>query len=173
MVRARRKNNPCGSSYVYITYVAASHYGNRGNCANPPYACLDVDVTDGFGPETITITQMLAGNYRYTVNNYSGESPLDQSGARVDVYISNSLAQSFSVPAGSGDNWTVFDLNGTTITPINTIGSGQITSRIPNGPGIRPSRIPTSSPAVSSSRNDNALIADAIQRHPKRQRSRR
>lgn len=46
----------------------------------------------------------------------SDDLSLSQSGAVVNVYISNMLMQSFAVPAGAGSFWTVFELNGSTIT---------------------------------------------------------
>jgi adhesin/invasin len=138
----------------------------RGSYRRSPFACLDVDDIDGFGPETMTITQVLPGTYRYTVHNFSQEAALDQSGARVDVYINNLLARTFNVPAGVGIYWTVFDLNGATITPINTIGNGPVTTRIPVGTGISASRIPAPK-SVSAPLNDNDLIAEYVRLHPK------
>ncbi len=138
-------------------------YFSQGNCTRRPYACLDVDVTSGNGPETITITQQLPGTYRYAVHNYSGSPNIDVSGARVDVYINNALAQSFSVPQGNGRYWTVFELDGTIITPINTIGNTQINSRTPIDGGVSASRTPS-----AGVHDDIALITEARRTHPKR-----
>lgn len=142
-------------------------YGSSGSCTSAPFACLDRDVTGGFGPETMTISQVLTGRYRFSVNNYSrgGLTDLSNSGARVDVYISNVLAQSFSVPAGSGYDWTVFDLDGSTITPINSVGGANRTN-IPLPSGISASRAPSANGA--SARDDSAIIAEAIRKNPKR-----
>ena len=142
-------------------------YGGRGNCSAPPYACLDNDVTSGFGPETITITQQLVGRYRYSVNQYSNDAPIAQSGARVDVYIGNTLMQSFSVPAGTGRDWTVFDLDGTTITPINTLG-GANRALIPSSGAPSASRIPLPS---SGAADDNAIMDRLSKSRPKGSRS--
>ena len=142
-------------------------YSNRSNCSASPFACLDQDVTSGFGPETVTITQITSGTYYYSVNNYSGNGPLSQSGARVDVYVNNALAQSFFVPSGSnGSTWNVFSLNGTVITPINTYGS-VLTSRTPIVPGVSASRIPSTQSATVLPRTDAELIAEMVRRHPK------
>ena len=144
------------------------YYGSRGNCSASPFACLDQDVTSGFGPETMTITSVLPGIYRFTVNKYSGNGPLEQSGARVDVYIDGLFRQSFSVPAGSGNNWTVFELNGNQLTAINTIGNQAITSRTPLGPSVAGSRAPIGSAArAPTAPDDIALINEAIRRNPK------
>lgn len=100
------------------------YYGNRGSLTSSPYAYLDVDDVSSYGPETITITQQSAGTYRYSVHNYSyWNGNLSTSGGRVRVYSGSSQIAEFNVPNGSGGIWTVFELNGGTLTPINTVGS--------------------------------------------------
>ncbi|MDB4913275.1 MAG: hypothetical protein JWM95_919 [Gemmatimonadetes bacterium] len=135
-------------------------YGNRSNCLESPYACLDQDVTGGYGPETITIARPTTGTYHYSVNQYSGDGSLGTSGARVDLYINNALARSFSVPAGSGRNWTVFDLDGTTITTINRLdgSNSNSESRVPSAARIRSS---------AGATLDAARIEDLKRSHPK------
>lgn len=78
-------------------------------------AMLDVDNTTGYGPETITITRKHAGErYVYAVHNYSdGTNPnsdrLSKSGAKVFVYVGQSLIKTYYVPTGAtGNLWTVF-----------------------------------------------------------------
>jgi uncharacterized protein YfaP (DUF2135 family) len=44
---------------------------------------LDFDVQNGFGPETITLHQMMAGQYKLLINKYSGSNSLRTSGATV------------------------------------------------------------------------------------------
>ena len=44
---------------------------------------LDFDVTNGFGPETITLHQMMAGQYKLLINKYSGTNSLRTSGATI------------------------------------------------------------------------------------------
>jgi hypothetical protein len=144
------------------------YYSTKGSCTTAPFACLDLDDVDGNGPETVTITQQLPGPYRYVVHHYSGSPGLSLSGGRVDVYINNALAQTFSVPTGNGVYWTVFELNGTIITPINTIGNSNSSARIPIGGGISPSRIPTSGSGSGSARDDVARVVDDVRIHPKR-----
>jgi uncharacterized protein YfaP (DUF2135 family) len=116
-------------------------YTQTGNCAQSPNATLDVDVVNGTGPETITICTQRTGVYRYIVNNFSANSDgvnavsttLANSSAHVDLYINNAFVRTFNVPGGAGSVWTVFDLNGSTITPINTITAGPWTSNLPSG----------------------------------------
>jgi hypothetical protein len=105
------------------------YYRSRGsrNLDNVPYAYLDRDDTSSFGPETITIGQLLSdtnNNYRYSVHNYSGgSSALSQSGARVEVYgDGNQLLSTFNVPNQAGTLWTVFEINEFgMVIPINNI----------------------------------------------------
>jgi hypothetical protein len=105
------------------------YYGSRGNCTASPFACLDFDVTSGFGPETITIERQFRGVYRYSVDRYSGSGTIATSSARVDVYVSGQLARSFTPPPGDGDVWNVFELANGQITPINTYNAVMSTAR--------------------------------------------
>jgi hypothetical protein len=42
---------------------------------------------------------------------------------QVKVYQASGLVASFNIPANQGGTlWTVFELNGTNITPVNTFG---------------------------------------------------
>lgn len=50
-----------------------------------PAARLDVDVTNGFGPETVTVTRFDRGTYKFYLKNFSGDRPLKDT-ARVVVY---------------------------------------------------------------------------------------
>ena len=86
---------------------------NEGTDAN-----LDVDDTDSYGPETVTISKKHFGeSYIYAVQDYSNKglpnsNYLSASKAKVFVYVGSSLVRSYSVPAGKrGNIWTVFKLN--------------------------------------------------------------
>ncbi|NPR65071.1 tetratricopeptide repeat protein [Escherichia coli] len=81
-------------------------------------ANLDVDDTDSYGPETVTISKKHFGeSYIYAVQDYSNKglpnsNYLSASKATVFVYVGSSLVRSYSVPAGKrGNIWTVFKLN--------------------------------------------------------------
>ncbi|HOP46388.1 MAG TPA: IPTL-CTERM sorting domain-containing protein [Desulfobacteraceae bacterium] len=92
-----------------------------------PGANLDLDDTDSFGPETITITQRASGTYRFYVHDFtncksSTSQGLSNSGALVKVYFGSGEPPAvFSVPAFPGTVWHVFDLDGDTgeVTPVN------------------------------------------------------
>lgn len=93
-------------------------------------ASLDVDDTDGFGPETVTIYNFRNGMYRFSVHNYStqssdGAAGIFSSPTKVEVYDGTGLLKRYNAPAStSGNTWRVFEINvnGTskTITDINT-----------------------------------------------------
>lgn len=101
-----------------------------GSDAAPPWANLDVDDTDSFGPETITITQQAEGTHIYAVHNFSdalttpdgdpvARMALANSGAHVVVYDASGPIAEFTVPNQEGTLWTVFTLNDGVITPVN------------------------------------------------------
>ena len=103
-------------------------YYNRGNLTSAPFAQLDIDDTSGFGPETITITQVLPGRYTYYVYNYSGSPLLETASAKVEVFRGSTRIATFDVPNEAGRIWTVFTMDGTTIVPINHVSDGVETS---------------------------------------------
>ena len=104
------------------------YYGLTGDSLAYPFATLDQDVTSGYGPETVTIHQQLAGQYAFVVHDFTTGSDstslaLANSTARVDVYQNNQLVQSFTVPSSPGTLWYVFTLSGTVITPLNVVNN--------------------------------------------------
>jgi hypothetical protein len=112
------------------------YYSDQGNATAEPFATLDVDETDGFGPETITLVQQRNGVYRYSVHDYSNSdlnpsSALAASGARVDLYLGGALVHTWFVPNQPGTLWTVFELNGATVTPVNSMTYAVDPSTIP------------------------------------------
>lgn len=87
---------------------------------------LDVDDTDSYGPETVTILQQLPGLYRYSVFDFSNRSSnpsstLATSEAKVTVYRDNALPLQFFVPNQPGTLWTVFTMENGAITPVNSM----------------------------------------------------
>ncbi|BES84123.1 hypothetical protein PEC302107_25660 [Pectobacterium araliae] len=98
-------------------------------------ANLDVDDTDSFGPETITIDKKYLGeSYIYAVHDYSNgdkaNSPaLSASSAKVFVYVGSSQVRSYSVPLNKvGNIWTVFHLNPNgDFEDINAVGEADFT----------------------------------------------
>ncbi len=107
------------------------YFGDEGSATNPPYAILDHDETNGYGPETITISQFYTGRYKYYVHRYSSDASLTTSRAVVQIYGASGLLSTFQVPTtGSGDYWYVCDIDGATraITPVNMIQTSEVAS---------------------------------------------
>lgn len=92
-------------------------------------ANLDIDHTDGYGPETITLERKHAGDtYVFAVHDYTDRAhpettALSSSQAKVFVYVGQSLVRSYYVPANQqGNLWTVFRINGNgDFQDINTL----------------------------------------------------
>ncbi len=81
---------------------------------------LDVDDVDGYGPETISISETEDGTYSYYVHDFtnkesSSSADLSNSGAYVDLYSGNTLLYKISIPVNQkGTVWHVFDYNSQT-----------------------------------------------------------
>lgn len=104
----------------FHVYFANQTYAPGGTV----YADLDLDDLVSYGPETVTIYERSDGVYRYSVHDYSNRAStsstaLAQSGAQAQVYQGGSLTRTFNVPSGGGTLWTVFELDGATIVPVN------------------------------------------------------
>lgn len=100
-------------------------YSFTNNCTASPFACIDLPYYFP-QPATITITQAFPGVYRYYVYNHSEReypftSTIGTTGAKVQVYIGNTLRATYYAPSGVGNAWEVFSWNGTTITPVNRL----------------------------------------------------
>ena len=90
-----------GYSTYHIYYSEKSPSGSG--------ASLDVDDTDGYGPETVTVSLKDNGKYVYYIHNYSSSSgvTIGNSNAKVKIYIGSEVYE-FTAPSGSGNYWKVF-----------------------------------------------------------------
>lgn len=89
---------------------------------------LDVDDRNGFGPETITISDISQGTFTYSVVDYINQnkgfssSELGNSGATVKVYIAgDDQPRIYEVPVGAGVRWNVFEIRNGEIIDINEL----------------------------------------------------
>ena len=107
-------------------------YSNRGSADFAPFATLDVDDTDGYGPETITIKQSFSGTYIYYIYQYSSSGSFQESGGSIQIYNSPTCdGETIQVPVdGSGRYWYVCDIDGESgdITVINQIQNSEPTN---------------------------------------------
>jgi hypothetical protein len=146
-------------------------------------AFLDVDDTDGFGPETITIkTRHQGEKYVFAVHNFSageayGTKTLSNSRAKVFVYVGQSLIRSYYVrPEQVGALWVLFavDDNGS-LRDINQVIDvpetkkivyylKQLTQRSDFGVTARTSTADTESASKLVTQADEALKAAAGER---------
>ena len=122
-------------SHLYTPAIDGTEYhiyypsSNRGSLTGNPYAYLDVDDVDSYGPETVTIARSFDGEYNYVVHNYAAEvygesTSISDSGCVVKVYDSTGLIATYYAPPAilltDEFNWWVFSYDGAT---------GRITSR--------------------------------------------
>ncbi|MBT4630531.1 MAG: hypothetical protein HOC08_10155 [Deltaproteobacteria bacterium] len=103
--------------------VSTNDYHNYTDIVNPgDNVTLDQDNTDGSaspcgsscGPETITISKIRSGTYRYHVHAFdrAGDNTthIADNGTVLQVFYNNDSIN-FDVPNTAGDLWTVFDFN--------------------------------------------------------------
>ncbi len=100
---------------------------------------LDIDVRQGFGPETITFTPNPTKKYRFLVHNYTGNKvkSLVNSGGKVVVNKSHGPPVQFEVPTDivlrdDGEIamfWHVFDLIEGVLVPVNKVTKEDLRAR--------------------------------------------
>jgi len=82
------------------------------------HACLDLDDTSSFGPETITIGpaadgNFVAGDYHVWIDNFSGTPEFDVSQATVAITAAGAQISDYSIGSASGntadDIWQVLN----------------------------------------------------------------
>lgn len=88
------------------------YYGNQ----NGRGASLDVDDRNGYGPETITISDRVADEYGFWVRDYTNKKnrtdELSRSNAKVFVYRADSLVKTYYIPEQQeGNLWKVFSID--------------------------------------------------------------
>lgn len=90
---------------------------------------LDWDDVTSYGPETTTIRQDIVGTYKFYVHNYSGESAMTASGAKIEVIRGVDWEHPivYTIPTGGSERyWIAFEFtikeDGTIeYTPINQL----------------------------------------------------
>ena len=133
-------------------------------CENPPntysssrsssdYVSQDLD-SQSRGPETITVSAVRSGTYRYYVHNYTNAGQQNHMGlykskASVKVYHSSLSGgfKQFKAPNMAGNLWTVFEFNNSSgVTRIRTVGSESLSANVDN----HGSSLDTTGPTVTS-----------------------
>lgn len=115
---------PGGDSFHMYYPYAQSNSGSPW----PQQVTLDLDDVTSYGPETTTLLQQMPGVYQFVVHDFTNRlststTALSTSGAIVRVYNEQGLVVWFPVPTGQeGTLWTVFEMDGGVITPVNSLG---------------------------------------------------
>lgn len=104
------------------------YFDNKGSLSAAPWANLDVDDINSFGPEITTLRKLQVGTYTFVVNNYSATfgPGLTESRTRVELNIGGD-STIYAPPLGESTFvwWTVFTFAvdaqcHVTVTPVNT-----------------------------------------------------
>jgi len=125
-------------SHLFAPDGSHVYFSSKGNLVTAPFANLDVDDTSSYGPEVVTLTRLMVGTYKYSVNNYSGysEGSITASGARVELNIPGRTLELFVPPTGetaSTDWWNLFEFDvdascNVTVRRIGTFSSTEPTA---------------------------------------------
>lgn len=100
---------------VGINYRNRSQRDRNGN----EIASLDVDDTNGYGPETITITN-LSGDFRYFVQDFRNEGVLGEYGATVKVYMPEESSPTvIQAPSDVINTWDVLRIENGELRIVN------------------------------------------------------
>lgn len=103
-----------------------TYFANESDWDGEVEVCnLDVDDTDGEGPETITLNPTTKSPYYYYIYHYSGNGSIATSGASVKVYQGSNLLGTFNAPTNQGDAryWNIFAFVDGKLVVNNTITS--------------------------------------------------
>lgn len=117
-------------SYLTLPTGAVISYVNKGSLLAEPFVNLDVDDTDSFGPEIVTVRKLMVGAYSYAVRNFSGTNTpgTTLSPAKVELTVSGNTSL-YAPPLGEATSgqtvWSVFKLVvaadcSVVVTPVNT-----------------------------------------------------
>lgn len=102
------------------------YYNNKSASDNRILVCdLDVDDTNSYGPETVTIKPQHLEPYYYYVYNFSNDDSITNSQAKVELFKGNKLTNTFHVPVNQGDGryWNLFAIVNGGIVINNTVSS--------------------------------------------------
>ena len=123
------------SAETYSGVSTKDYHNYTDIVSSGDYVTLDQDNTDGSaspcgsscGPETITISKIRSGTYRYHVYAYDQSSStssrhIADNGTVVQVFYNNS-STNFDVPSTVGNLWTVFDFDIDNSSVFNTLNT--------------------------------------------------
>ncbi len=86
-------------------------YGSRGSLTSSPYAFLNTDDRDGYGPEIVTVSRWFPGTYHFSLKVFTSGQTFPTSGVTVEVNIPGLGAfRRYSPSVSSKRVWNVFDV---------------------------------------------------------------
>lgn len=109
------------------------YYSHKSQSDGDTEVCnLDVDDTDGYGPETTTLIPSTSSPYYYYIYKFAGSGSISTSGAQIKLYRGDTLIETFNAPTdqGTSDYWNVFSIVNGEIIIKNTITSSEDTSYV-------------------------------------------
>ncbi len=110
-------------------------YEDEGALLQHPFMNLDVDDTDSYGPEIITLNKLMVGEYHYFVHNFSRTSNPGIFGSPIKVELNSPQGtQIFTPPTGSGESmyWSAFKIKVADNCDITVIPTKQWLATEPN-----------------------------------------
>ena len=100
-------------SHVIAPDGSHIYYSEQGALLQHPFVNLDVDDTDSYGPEIVTLSKLMVGEYHYFVHNYSETSNPGIFGSPIKVELNSPLGTQIFTPAtgvGEGLYWSAFKI---------------------------------------------------------------
>jgi len=167
-------DNASGRFHVYYGqkrfHYDTNTYSSSGSSSDN--VTQDTDSVYGYeGPETITVSAVRSGTYRYYVHNFDNAGRpnsmrLYKSKASVKVYHSSLSGgvTKFKAPNKPGDLWTVFEFNlSSGLTRIRTVGSESSSANVDNHGSSLDTTAPTVTSVSTTADNQSAVsITDNI-----------
>jgi uncharacterized protein YfaP (DUF2135 family) len=103
---------------IGIDYTQRENRDSNGEVV----ADLDVDDTNGNGPETITLYNP-NGSFEYYVRDYHATGTMSNSHAQVKVYVGGAAPVVIDIPSGLNNAWSVCRIDHGNVTVTNTARS--------------------------------------------------
>jgi len=167
-------DNASGRFHVYHGQKRF-HYDNNSHSSSGSSSdnvTQDTDSVRGSeGPETITVSAVRSGTYRYYVHNFDNAGQKNHMGlykskASVKIYhssLSGGLTK-FKAPNMAGNLWTVFEFdNSSGVTRIRTVGSESSSANVDNHGSSLDTTRPTVTSVSTTADNQSAVsITDNI-----------